>query len=344
MLLIIILHILNFSISSILPIYNSEMFSNLPYPLYITFLQIFLAVPFLLLIAWFSNNFHFSWMIPPKSAVLKLLVSSLFYGFMMFTGNFGFYVSSVDFAVLFRLSTPIFSTILGILFLNEKLNTIGIISMIFVFTGILFLSFNFQWSQSKMPSFFQCIIQLIAVLSSALSGFTFKIASKELEKYYMKNAQITIMVWRFLFGSLPVLFSSLYIEPGIWSNLEFVNDTRLFKWVFAGVFITLLFQFINTYLSRKTTLITMSVVIQMKFIPSLIISHIVFHETKWNFQQLIGMVILTLGVLLYSFSRAISKDKDKDKKKSNDATISEKFIAIETDQENSKDEFEISEN
>ena len=82
----------------------------------------------------------------------------------------------------------------------------------------------------------------------------------------------------------------------------------------------------------------------MKFIPSLIISHIVFHETKWNFQQLIGMVILTLGVLLYSFSRAISKDKDKDKKKSNDATISEKFIAIETDQENSKDEFEISEN
>ena len=109
-----------------MPIYNKDLFLRYPFPLTLTFFQMFLSIPFAFFIAWLSQGCskakHFSWIVPPLNATPNILFNAFLYGGMMFTGNLGFYVSDLDFAVLFRITTIISTSLFGLFILHEKIN------------------------------------------------------------------------------------------------------------------------------------------------------------------------------------------------------------------------------
>ena len=103
-----------------MPIYNKDLFIRYPFPLTLTFFQMFLSIPFAFIIAWMSQGciLSFSWLVPPLHSIPYIVLNSFLYGGMMFTGNLGFYVSDLDFAVLFRITTIISTSLLGLIFLH----------------------------------------------------------------------------------------------------------------------------------------------------------------------------------------------------------------------------------
>ena len=132
--LVFILTTFHFSASSVIPIYNKELFHRVPFPLYATFIQTFSSILPSFVIAWFVRGcpLSFEWAIPPKAAFPNIFVSSILYGMMMLLGNLGFYVSDLDFAVLFRVSTIVTSGFCGIFFLRERVSLEGGVGILLV--------------------------------------------------------------------------------------------------------------------------------------------------------------------------------------------------------------------
>ena len=61
---------------------------------------------------------------------------------------------SVSFYSVMDLSRVIFSTLMGVLFLNESLTVKGIISLILVITGLYLANMKKEETEHSVPSFF----------------------------------------------------------------------------------------------------------------------------------------------------------------------------------------------
>ena len=298
------LTVFHFTIASLLPIYNKELFIRYPFPLYATYLQMFFSVLPSFIIAWAVLGFPLSirWAIPPIQVVPRLIIHGFLYGGMMLTGNLGFYVSDIDFAVLFRLSTIASSSLCGLLFLKERVSLWSSLAILLVLMGLIALTSNFQWSTAKMPTTGQLVVQLSAVFTSSLSSLFLKLTIAVLNNTADGHQPFTLLFWRYLFGCIPVLIASLLIEPNIMIDFDMI-DLKFLLWTFLGVLTSGIFQVLNVVLHDLTTLVTLTIVSQMKFLPTLIISHMMYRATKWTLQQIFGAFTLVIGALLYSLSR-----------------------------------------
>ena len=322
--LLTLLTVMHFTLAALLPIYNKELFINYPFPLYATFLQMSFSIIPSFLIAWGAKKFpcSISWAIPPIEVIPRLVIHGFLYGGMMLTGNLGYYVSDLDFAVLFRLSTIASSSLCGLIFLGERLSLWSTLSIFLVVGGLIALTSNFQWSTAKMPTADQLLVQISAVFTSSLASLFLKLTISVLNETPNGHEPFTLLFWRFLFGSFPVFISSLLVEPNIVINSA-LFDTKFILWTLLGVLTSGTYQILNVILHDWTTLVTLTIVSQMKFLPTLIISHILYRATKWTKQQIIGAIFLVVGAFLYSLSRV---DWSKNKKiKDNDEENEDKF-------------------
>ena len=333
--LIVILNIIHFTVASLLPIYNKELFKNIPFPIYSTFIQVFFSILPSFILTWIIKGFPLSinWIFPKKIIFPKIFICSFLYGLMMLFGNLGFYVSSIDFAVLFRLSTIISSGLCGFLFLNEKVSKIGSISIILVLIGLIILTSDFQWSTNKMPSSKQLIIQIFAVITSSLASLWLKFSIFILDETIEGYEPFTLLFWRFLFGSIPIFFSSIFIEPGIYLNFKIINNKNFFLWTLLGLFLSGIYQILTIVLHQATNLVTLTIISQMKFLPTLIISKYLYNETKWNFKQIFGVLFLIIGSITYSLTR-INCNKEIKKSNSYEDIFKIEFEEEEEDKKN----------
>ncbi|EAX97200.1 hypothetical protein TVAG_218140 [Trichomonas vaginalis G3] len=257
------------------------------------------------LMALASNNFDFSlkWIIPPYKAMPRLVLSAILYGGYMLSGNYGFYVSDLDFAVLFRLSVIISSSLCGLIFLGESLSFASTLCIILVLAGLVCLTSNFQWSTAKMPSINQLIVQIIAVFTSSFTSVMLKLTMKTIDELGYKTDQMTLLFWRYVLGCFPVLFASVVIEPNTVSNFLLVTDKEFIIWTIIGVLLSGVYQILNNVLHKWTALVTLTIVAQMKFLPTLAISHFLYSETRWTTQQIVGASLLIVGGVVYSLTR-----------------------------------------
>ena len=312
--ILVLLVCIHFTIASLLPVYNKELFNKYPFPLYATFLQMGFSVIPSFLIAWGSLGFPCSlkWAIPPIEVVPRLVIHGFLYGGMMFTGNLGFYVSALDFAVLFRLSTIASSSLCGLIFLGERISLWSALSIALVLFGLFELTSNFQWSTAKMPTIDQLLVQISAVFTSSFSSLMLKLTIRTLNETPCGHEPFILLFWRFLFGSIPVFIASVLVEPNVVVNFREIHSLDFILWTLVGVLLSGTFQILNVVLHDWTTLVTLTIVSQMKFLPTLVISHIMYKETKWTNQQITGAFFLVIGAFLYSLSRVDCKQKEID--------------------------------
>lgn len=305
-LILVILVILHFCIASIMPIYNKELFSRYPFPLFDTLLQMTLSsIPALIIASIESSlNSKINSLIPPITVIPKLVLTSLLYGVAMLSGNLGYYVSDVDFTVLFKLSTIVTSGLCGIVFLHERINTSGWISIVLVIIGLLLLSSNFEWSQAKIPSVVHFVIQITAVLSSSFASLTLKITINAYRAETENYSEFLLLFWRYVIGSIPVFFTALYMESSVFINLDKFITAELMLWTLTGVVISGVYQLLITKLTGLVAMITLTVVSQLKFLPTILISTYLYNATEWTENRICGLVSLCLGSFSYCLSRS----------------------------------------
>lgn len=290
------------------------MFIHYPFPLYATFVQMALSIIPSFFMALISNHCDWSmkWIIPPFEAMPRLVLSAFFYGAYMLSGNYGFYVSDLDFAVLFRLSVIVSSSLCGLIFLGERLSIWSTLCIILVIAGLICLTSNFQWSTAKMPSTFQLIVQFAAIFSSSFTSVMLKLTMQTMEDLGVHPDQMTLLFWRYVLGCFPVLISAIIVEPNVVSNYQYVTDLPFLYWTMLGILLSGIYQIVNNVLHKITALVTLTIVAQMKFLPTLIISHFIYNETQWTKQQIIGASLLIVGGIVYSCTRMECKNEKTD--------------------------------
>ena len=311
---IIILNFFHFIITAIMPIFNKEFFKFAPYPVSVTLLQVFLTIPLAFLIAWWNVGFKKSlnWLKIPKDLIGHLIFSSFSYGFMMAFGNIGLFVSNIDYAVLIRLSGLVWQGIFAFLFLGEKITLLNFLSMLIVMIGIVIMTTNFKKSNSQVSSIIQFLLQMITILFTSFSSISLKKVMNKAEGNNKKIELLTINFWRFLIALIPMFFLSIFYEPSSWINLKNIIDKKCLYYTLFGIFLGQSFQLIGLKLQTLTNVITLAVISQLKFLPTLILSHFLYNETKWNFNQIIGTIFVCLGAIFYSLTRLFENNKEKE--------------------------------
>lgn len=105
-----------------------KTFNKFPFPYLISFLRLFFGLLILLFVNWINHGFplNLRWIVPPKPIIGWLCYAGFVYSILAILVNTGFFVSSIDFVVIFRMSGIIFNVILGMGFLGEKITKIEI--------------------------------------------------------------------------------------------------------------------------------------------------------------------------------------------------------------------------
>ncbi|KAH0794917.1 hypothetical protein GPJ56_001194 [Histomonas meleagridis] len=275
-----------------------------------------LSIPEGLLAAWVNLGFPKStrWLIPPKEIIWHLIFSSMTYGIMMCSNNLGIFVSDVDFTVIFKVSGVVWQGLFAAIFLKEKITLYFVVSVSFVIVGTILISAKFQWSTDKMPSFGQFLLQFISIIFQTFSSVSLKKSMNIIEGSERSISLLTFLAWRYFIACIPITFFSLYLEPGAWINMGKILTSQTWLFIVVGSIIGEIFQLVNLSITKKISMISGIILAQLRFVPTLIISHLIYGDTQWTLLQIFGTISLCFGAFIYSFSGFLLSDKQ-DKKK-----------------------------
>lgn len=310
-LITVVLNIVQLVLTTFFPIYNKTLFRISPYPLFLTLLQMLLSIPEGLFVAWMNLRFplSWSWIKIPKEVFWHIAFSSLSYGIMMCSSNLGLFVSDVDFTVIFKISGVVWQGVFAVFLLQEKC-TLGAFISLFVDTiGFVLLTAKFQWSTKKMPSVFQCLIQFVSIIFQTIAGIYFKKGMNIIRDKY-NISLLTILAWKYLIACIPILISSLAMEFYAWKNFMDVLTKKVCLLLLLGSVTSEIFQLVGLALTKRMSYISNSVFSQLRFIPTLIVSHYLYSETKWSVKQILGTVFLCIGTFIYILFNIFEKRKE----------------------------------
>ena len=319
-------HFLQFILLAVSNVYRKELFKVFPYPFFVSFTESIFMLPLSFFISWSSHKFsrNFSFFKVPRPVMKWLIISSVIGVVSMTSMNIGFFVSSLDFVLLFRLTNIVWTGLFGILFLGEKLSLQGFAALAVVFLGIIITMKDFQWSTSKTPSTIQIFLQFITMLFHSINMLFLKKVLIILTEAETSFQLLEYLFWKSVIHIPVALFTSVFLEPYPWSHLDTFFNWRFFLWIFFGTIIHQAMHIVMTYTQKITTLITMGVISQLRVIGTLFISHIKYHETTWDLSKIFGTILLFIGGIIYSISRFNSNDSKENKTEDEEELIPEK--------------------
>lgn len=329
-------HFLQFILTSFMTFHHKEFFKFVPFPSFLSFLNGIFILPISFFVSWSSHKFsnNFGYLKIPLSILKWFIYSTLLTTIGIIVMNISIFASDIDFVLLFRLTSVVWNGLFGYLFLNEQLSYLGFLSLGIVLIGIFFITKDFEWSTSKMPSTTQIFLQLFSMLIFSIN----LLCNKKVLNIISHN-ESNFKIMDFLFWKtillLPIsFFASLILDPGAWINFLNIFDTKTISWILLTTFLHQITQMVTTYVEKITSMITIAVIDQLRILGTLVISNFTYHQTNWKFSKLIGAGLLFCGGILYSLSRMQDGfPKDNHVTGSNSSKIEEEIIVINPDLE-----------
>lgn len=296
-----LLLISQFILSSTMMFYKKAFLEFLPYPFFVSFTSGLLLVPVSFLVAWSSHGFpnSISFLRPPRDAIRWLVGSGVLHAVSVIVVNIGFFASDLDFVLLMRLTTLVWHSLFGYVFLGERLSSLGMFAFSMVAVGIVLVVYDFEWSVSKMPSKIQILVQMTSNMLMSVGGLVTKKIMNVINQTETNFKVLDYLVLTSLM-SLPTTFLvSLWKEPKAWGHLQ-----EIFTWKFVGwsVFGTVVHEFLHLVLAelhKRASLISMGIIGQLRIVGTLAVSYFVHHQTTWDFHKLVGVGLLVSGGVIY---------------------------------------------
>lgn len=173
-------------------------------------------------------------------------------------------------------TTPIFTTIIGILFLGEKVLTIQWACFLLSFLGIFIIK---GLDETIAPYYF-----LLGIISAISSAIVYNLISKVRDKDHP-----LVIVFYFPLVGLPIM--------AIWTYFNWVFPHGMdWFWIIAIGLLTQLGQILMTKSLQIESLSRASSIQFLGIISSLLIGLFIFNETI-NFTTIFGILLVASGVL-----------------------------------------------
>jgi len=228
-----------------------------------------------------------------KEDYLLFLLSALFNPFLYFIGeNYGIKYSSPTISSVVIAAIPVFTPVFAYMALKEKLSLINIIGMLVSFTGILLILIKPDFSLNAQP------VGVIALLSALVAAIAYSILLKKLSGKYSAFFIIAVQNLIGIFYFAP-LFFGFHFQDFIRTEITFELAASLLQLAIFGSSLAFVFYTIGTREIgvNKTNFFT-------NLIPVItaIFSYYMVDE-RFDFQKIIGMIIVILGVILSQLHR-----------------------------------------
>lgn len=284
-----------------------KTFNKFPFPYLISFLRLFFGLLILLFVNWINHGFplNLRWIIPPKPIIGWLCYAGFVYSILAILVNTGFFVSSIDFVVIFRMSGIIFNVILGMGFLGEKITKIGFFSLNITFFGIVISLMDFQWTISRLSSYSQIIIMIFTTFVEVISSFIHKRSILLLHKINSDFTIVSFSSWEYFISLFPLLIASLLYDRVSFDDLLTIISPETLALIFFIAILGQVATVLVLQLQKMATLISFGIINQLKQVITLSVSHFIFGDTKWNLRQSFGVLLLFTGGIIYTFSHSL---------------------------------------
>jgi drug/metabolite transporter (DMT)-like permease len=217
--------------------------------------------------------------------------------------NVGFFASDLDFVILMRLTGLFWNGVLGIAFLGERISKAGILAIGVIVVGMVLTVGDFQWSTTTMTSNVQIGIQSISIFLMSVGSLVTKKTMQIIDQTETTFSVFDYLAW--VAGiSFPAIFAvSLVKEPVIWTDLGAIVTTEVIWWTLLGAGIHVGLNIVLAQMHRFASLMSIGVAGQVKLLGSLMVSHFVYGQTDWGISRTVGVVLLAVGGVMYSYTR-----------------------------------------
>jgi drug/metabolite transporter (DMT)-like permease len=212
--------------------------------------------------------------------------------------NYGMMFVNVSKSSILIYSMPIWSGILGYIFLHESLNYYKVISLVLGISGLVsIIGFEFFTIQNKSVIFGECLL-LLAAISWAGANVIVK-------KYFSNHNKIIVSTWQMIFGTIGVVVAAILMEWG--QPIQF-TPMSIFILIYTGV-IASSFCFTCWYVVL-TKLDTTVASISLLFVPlvAIFLDWLLLGE-KMTVNIAIGALLVTIGVYLATVAKPKERHK-----------------------------------
>lgn len=243
----------------------------------------------ILMLLYFSFT-HGSFVIP-LSALLILLIS----GILQAMGGLSFYkaleVGKVSLASPIASSFAMWTVLLSLIFLHEKLTSIQAIAVVLVLCGTFLVSSNLKLLKKDLTKAFSDKGVLLAFLASIFWGVSFTIYSPILREYGWLPSVISLRV-SVLIGT--ILFALIFRQ-----KITFKPNKRSVRYLFIMSFTDVVAYFgYSIGLEHGYTAVVSPVAAAFPFV-TVLLARIILKE-KIVLNQFLGIVAIIGGVILLS--------------------------------------------
>lgn len=225
---------------------------------------------------------------PPKRyqkhlIVVGLLQTAVVYLFVMFALNFvGAGKSSV---LLF--SMPMWSSILAMKFLGEKLTAPKIIGLLLGFIGLLTILGWDIWVGQPFTVIIGELLIIVAAFSWAVSNVYYR-------KFVQDLPQIQVSAYQMLYGAIGITLATLFME---WGEPIVFNWTSVYYILFTGILTSALCFTVWFIIMSVVDMVAATISIMLVPVFGLLFSSILLDE-RLTTSIMIGSLLIIIGIVL----------------------------------------------
>ncbi|WP_149473394.1 DMT family transporter [Oceanobacillus polygoni] len=238
------------------------------------------AVTLLLMVFFLKVGF------PPRESwkhliVVGLLQTAIVFLLVMFALKF---VDAGKTSVLLY-SMPIWSSILAVKFLHEKITPAKLAGLLIGMLGLLAILGGDIWMGQDVHVIFGELLIIIAAISWGISNVYYRIHVQHLSK-------LQATAFQMLFGTIVIFFVTLFME---WGEPIQLNADSVYYILFTGILASALCFFVWFVIISVVDMVTATLSTLLVPLFGLLFSSFLLNETM-SFSMMIGFMLIITGI------------------------------------------------
>ncbi|XP_063901128.1 uncharacterized protein LOC135120718 [Zophobas morio] len=313
--------------ATLLPLSLKFLYSSFNYPVFLTYVQLTFSWVFILLILFikFATKFFrqkikkidwTGWLFD-RWLLYKLKKTSLvgfLFGLRFILANVGLSLVDPDVHFLLQSSGMFWAMLFSAILNNEKPDLYELFCCLFTVIGSAMISLNFMFKENRIIGL---LINLVSAVVEGLTVVTLRAAALKLVVTDKKDLKLRPSE----FTALKLFVSSLVVLPFFLlldASPEFLYESflsrhqtylvtalrnlNLLEWtlIITASFLTFIFQFNFTCFASLCDSVTLSLVGDLKILPQVLFSALLFRNFNFSLLHLIGCISVCLASVSYA--------------------------------------------
>lgn len=225
---------------------------------------------------------------PPKTYMIDLIIIGIFQTTIVFLlVMYGLLFVDAGKSSILLYSMPMWSTLLSVKFLHERLTLAKAIGLLIGMLGLLTILGWDLWMRQSLQTMIGEVLIIVAAISWSIANIYYR--------RRMKNIPlIQVSAWQMLFGTVGIVLATFVTEMGEPIDLQMTSITYI---LFVGIFASALCFTAWFLILNVIDIVTATISTLLVPIFSLVLSYIILREQLTS-GIIIGSMLIISGIII----------------------------------------------